>query len=469
MKIKHIIFSVISFLFFNVGSVFAAKTTNMCVYNGVSINSQLFTTASDTIRVGKDLVDEFKGKNGNSMELVIQPDLSSSGYVASLTFTDHNIASIGIKPVITGYLQNYTSFDYTDNWRSEKISTSTPVDYTSNAASEFMNYGFCPERVVIKVKRTNYAVVGGAVGGATGTAAVITAGALGCPAIGPFIGIDPITAGSICTTLGIATAPASTAAGTVYGVKVGEENTKWEITNMRFLNDPQVTDYINIPKLFDAIDNSHLIVGNLVSSSFNLNEQYTNFNSSTCFTKDDVDYYTKKFDDIINYSKNLSYITLYKNNKFENIATIVSKKYSEGGECYNSNSSLQSSYKSLSSKASKVLDIFGNAGKQNEKYKNECQYILGDPSHPGDFAYYLDITFRFIKFLAPILLIVLSIIDYVKVIASADADAVKKVNKKTVIRVIFALLLFLLPIIISTVLSLLGVQGKCDFPNINGL
>ena len=78
-------------------------------------------------------------------------------------------------------------------------------------------------------------------------------------------------------------------------------------------------------------------------------------------------------------------------------------------------------------------------------------------------------TFRFIKFAAPALLIVMSVIDYVKVIASSDADELKKVNKKTVTRIIFTLLIFFLPILISVLLRLLGLQGSCDFPNINGL
>lgn len=118
--------------------------------------------------------------------------------------------------------------------------------------------------------------------------------------------------------------------------------------------------------------------------------------------------------------------------------------------------------------------VYNKVGKHDEKddenkYANKCQYILGDPSKEGYFAYYLDMTFRFIKFAAPVILIVMSVIDYIKVVASSDADELKKVNKKTVTRIIFTLLIFLLPILISVLLRLLGLQGSCDFPNINGL
>ena len=474
MKIKYFIFFIISLFVFNKANVFASSTTNLCVYKGVSIPSPLFQTASDFIRKNVELSMMNLGNEAGSVELRIGPAKDKKGFVMFTSFTDHQLSNISLKPIIAGSLDNFTSYTYTDNWRSEPTTSSVQVNYTAETASEFMSYGFCPERVVMKVQRINYkmieAAAGTTIGSITGGAALSGVGAIVCPTISPFLGIDPVTSFAFCTSTGlIAGTAAGPAAGATIGIIDGNKRTKWEIKNIQFIHNPKISDYLSIPGLFDIITDSHVLVADLVKSNFNGTDRYNDFSNTTCFTKDDVTYYNNKFDDILAYSKNTSYITLYKNNQFEHIAKIVSKKYAKGGECYNSNPGLQKSYEALSEKAKKVLGVFGAANEQNEKYKNECQYILGDPDKSGSFAYYLDITFRFIKFLAPILLIVLSIVDYIKVIASSDADLVNKTNKKTIIRLIFALLLFMLPIIISTILSLLGLQGKCDFNNIAGL
>ena len=60
-------------------------------------------------------------------------------------------------------------------------------------------------------------------------------------------------------------------------------------------------------------------------------------------------------------------------------------------------------------------------------------------------------------------------IDYIKAMVSSDADLIKKTNTKTLIRLLFAMLLFVLPVIISYLLTLLGAQGSCNFNNIPGI
>ena len=70
---------------------------------------------------------------------------------------------------------------------------------------------------------------------------------------------------------------------------------------------------------------------------------------------------------------------------------------------------------------------------------------------------FLDDIFLLIKIAAPVLVIVLSTIDYVKSIASANADALKKTNKKTVMRLIIGLFIFLLPYILELLFQLFGL------------
>ena len=215
------------------------------------------------------------------------------------------------------------------------------------------------------------------------------------------------------------------------------------------------------------INNKTIVGGILTKERFSDNAKYAKYDAGTCLSEADAKYYTKQFNIISNYSKNSEYVTMYKNNGFSAIANNIVVKYSPESDCIKKNPGLKSTYESLRKAANDALNVMNNT--KDGLAKNDCQYILGDPSKEGSLAYYLDTTFRFIKFAAPLLLIGLSVFDYVKVIASDDADAMKKTNKKTVTRVIFAMLLFVLPFIISYLLTLLGVQGKCDFPNIPGI
>ncbi|MBR5662909.1 MAG: hypothetical protein IKX00_04630 [Bacilli bacterium] len=196
--------------------------------------------------------------------------------------------------------------------------------------------------------------------------------------------------------------------------------------------------------------------------------------SSECMEESILNEFYYTFDNIVNnYSKHSNYIKKFKNADYKTPTQLIIDRYSEGGTCYEANTDTEKRtfFKNLTSLASKALKIIDSTDTSSDSSnaKNQCQKILGDPSKAGDFAYYLDKTFKFIKFLAPLILIVVSIIDYVKVIASSDADLISKTNKKTIIRLIFALLLFMLPIIISYLLTLLGAQGKCEFPSIPGL
>ena len=213
--------------------------------------------------------------------------------------------------------------------------------------------------------------------------------------------------------------------------------------------------------------NKTIVGGVLTKERFSDKAKYTKYDASKCLSEEEAKYFTKQFNIISNYAKNPSYVNMYKNNGFSAIANNIIVKYSPESDCVKNNPGLKSTYEALRKAANDALNVMNNT---NEGLAaNDCQYILGNPSREGTFAYYIDTTYRFAKFIVPLLLIGLSIFDYVKAVASDDADIIKKTNKKTVTRVIFTLLLFVLPFIIGVILSLLGVQGRCDFPNIPGL
>ena len=68
---------------------------------------------------------------------------------------------------------------------------------------------------------------------------------------------------------------------------------------------------------------------------------------------------------------------------------------------------------------------------------------------------------KFIQFLGPILVIVLTILDLVKAVASDDKDALTKLLKKTSKRLIYAVLLFVFPAILDQILKWTNVYGTC--------
>ncbi|CCZ89721.1 unknown [Coprobacillus sp. CAG:605] len=85
-----------------------------------------------------------------------------------------------------------------------------------------------------------------------------------------------------------------------------------------------------------------------------------------------------------------------------------------------------------------------------------CQGILGE-----DLTALLKDALRLIQIAGPILVIIMTIIDLIKATATGGKDDLSKVGKKTVKRLIYAVLLFLIPTILNWVFSIFGVYGVC--------
>ena len=74
---------------------------------------------------------------------------------------------------------------------------------------------------------------------------------------------------------------------------------------------------------------------------------------------------------------------------------------------------------------------------------------------------------KWAKYIAPALVIILSMLDFIKAIASQSDDEMKKAQGKFVKRLIVAALLFLLPFIINFMLKTFGMyNSKCDVNNL---
>ena len=86
-----------------------------------------------------------------------------------------------------------------------------------------------------------------------------------------------------------------------------------------------------------------------------------------------------------------------------------------------------------------------------------CNSILGDPGDSNSVAWLLQQVFGIIKVIGPLLVVVLSSIDFAKVIIKSDDDAMAKAKKKLITRLILAALLFFVPTITWTILETFNI------------
>lgn len=93
--------------------------------------------------------------------------------------------------------------------------------------------------------------------------------------------------------------------------------------------------------------------------------------------------------------------------------------------------------------------------------EENCDAIFGDPNDEDSVAYFLKQIFKLVKFVGPILAMVLVTFDFVKAIASSDKDALIKAGKNAVKRIIYALLLFFIPTLIDGLFGMFGFYGTC--------
>lgn len=88
-----------------------------------------------------------------------------------------------------------------------------------------------------------------------------------------------------------------------------------------------------------------------------------------------------------------------------------------------------------------------------------CESLLGDPSTEGTPAFYLNVAFNVIKYIAIIVLIVFSVMDFLSATASQDNDAVKKATTKAVKRLIYCVIIFVLPYLLNWLLTFINDQA----------
>ncbi len=91
-----------------------------------------------------------------------------------------------------------------------------------------------------------------------------------------------------------------------------------------------------------------------------------------------------------------------------------------------------------------------------EPVEQNCKSMFGDPDDKGTPAYYLSFAFKLIKYIAILVLIIFSILDFVKAVTAQDNDALKKAVSNTLLRLVLCAVIFVLPILIKLLLTIMN-------------
>jgi len=95
--------------------------------------------------------------------------------------------------------------------------------------------------------------------------------------------------------------------------------------------------------------------------------------------------------------------------------------------------------------------------------EQSCETLLGNPDQEGTPAFYMVIAFTVMKYVAIIILIVVTVMDFIGAASSQDADALKKVTGTAITRLLLCVVIFLLPTLIEFILKYIAEtkEGLC--------
>lgn len=105
-------------------------------------------------------------------------------------------------------------------------------------------------------------------------------------------------------------------------------------------------------------------------------------------------------------------------------------------------------------------DYPNNATIDCNKQSNLLRGTGDDSWCSGEFGRLLKQIFLLIKFAVPILILALSVIDFIKAIMAQNQDDIKKASNKLIRRLIIGTIIFLLPTLIDLLLYLAGIESS---------
>ena len=85
--------------------------------------------------------------------------------------------------------------------------------------------------------------------------------------------------------------------------------------------------------------------------------------------------------------------------------------------------------------------------------------ILGDPADENSTAWLLKQIFNYLKVLGPMVILVMSAIDFTKAIVAGDDETMQKCYKRLITRLVLAIALFVVPTLVEVLLDAFGITG----------
>ena len=105
------------------------------------------------------------------------------------------------------------------------------------------------------------------------------------------------------------------------------------------------------------------------------------------------------------------------------------------------------------------IEKWGDEANQEQTCENDNS-LLGNPEDKDSVAWLLQKILNYLKLIGPFIVVVMSAIDYAKVIITSDDDNMAKAHKKLATRLILAASLFFLPDLISVLLEIFGITAN---------
>lgn len=104
----------------------------------------------------------------------------------------------------------------------------------------------------------------------------------------------------------------------------------------------------------------------------------------------------------------------------------------------------------------KLNDSYTNAVLSNNTYIMAKIDYLGKVEDEDSVAWLLQTILDYVKIIGPILVVILSSVDFITVIVKGDDEAMAKATKKLTTRLILAALLFFIPTLVQVLLNIFG-------------
>lgn len=103
-----------------------------------------------------------------------------------------------------------------------------------------------------------------------------------------------------------------------------------------------------------------------------------------------------------------------------------------------------------------IDEAANETGNDSDGNTKNCQYIFGDPDDDGSVAWMLQKFFNYAKIIGPLLVLVLSGIDFAKNTLISDEKEMKNATHKLVIRLLCAVGLYFVPLLTSFIINLIN-------------